>query len=114
MGAGQEDNSLLLRGSELSAAESWLAGAKADADPPPTELQRTYLLRSRQANLRRQRRFAGTGLTVAAVAVALLIFALISRGQAVTAESTASSRARWPLRARISWAPIPRPLSCCP
>ena len=88
----EEDKSLLLRGSELSAAESWLAGAKADADPPPTELQRTYLLRSRQANLRRQRRFAGTGLTVAAVAIALLIFALISRGQAVTAESTASSR----------------------
>ena len=57
----QEDKSLLLRGSELSAAESWLAGAKADADPPPTELQRSYLLRSRQANLRRQRRFAGDG-----------------------------------------------------
>ena len=88
-----EDKSLLLRGSELSAAESWLAGAKVDADPPPTELQRSYLLRSRQANLRRQRRFAGAGLTVAALAVALLIFALISRGQAVTAESTASSRA---------------------
>ena len=89
----QEDRSFLLRGSELSAAELWLAGAKADADPPPTELQRSYLLRSRQANLRRQRRLAGAGLTVAAVAVALLIFALISRGQAVTAESTASSRA---------------------
>ena len=88
-----EDKSLLLRGSELTAAESWLAAAKADADPPPTELQRSYLLRSRQANLRRQRRFAGAGLTVAAVAIALLIFALISRGQAVTAESTASSRA---------------------
>jgi WD40 repeat protein len=89
----QEDKSFLLRGSELSSAESWLAGAKSDADPPPTELQRSYLLRSRQANLRRQRRLAGAGLTVAAVAVALLIFALISRGQAMTAESTASSRA---------------------
>jgi WD40 repeat protein len=89
----QEERSFLLRGSELSSAESWLAGAKSDADPAPTELQRSYLLRSRQANLRRQRRLAGTGLTVAAVAVALLVFALISRGQAVTAESTASSRA---------------------
>ena len=87
------DHSFLLRGSELAAAEGWLAGAPADADPPPTELQRSYLLASRQSNLRRQRRFAVGGLSVAAVAIALLVFALISRSQAVTAETAASSRA---------------------
>jgi WD40 repeat protein len=87
------DHSFLLRGSELAAAEGWLAGAQTDADPPPTELQRSYLLASRQSNLRRQRRFAVGGLTVGAVAIALLVFALISRSQAVTAETTASSRA---------------------
>ena len=87
------DHSFLLRGSELTAAEGWLAGAQNDADPPPTELQRSYLLASRQSNLRRQRRFAVGGVSVAVVAVALLVFALISRGQAVTAETTASSRA---------------------
>lgn len=87
------DRSFLLRGSELTAAESWLAAAQTDADPPPTELQRSYLLASRQSNLRRQRRFAVAGLSVGAVAIALLVFALISRSQAVTAEATASSRA---------------------
>lgn len=88
-----KDKSFLLRGSELAAAEAWLAGAGHDADPPPTDLQRSYLLACRQANLRRQRRLAGAGLTVAAVSIGLLIFALISRGQAVSAESTASSQA---------------------
>jgi len=87
------DRSFLLRGNELAAAEGWLAGAQAEADPPPTELQRSYLLVSRQSNLRRQRRFAVGGVSVAAVAIALLVFALISRSQAVTAETTASSRA---------------------
>ncbi len=87
------DRSFLLRGRELTAAESWLAGAQTGAEPPPTELQRSYLLASRQSNLRRQRRFAVGGLSIAAVSIALLVFALISRSQAITAETTASSRA---------------------
>ncbi len=87
------DHSFLLRGNELDGAETWLAGAAADADPPPTELQRNYLLASRQANLRRQRRLAVGGVGVAAVSIALLVFALVARSQAVSAESTASSRA---------------------
>jgi hypothetical protein len=41
------DNSFLLRGSELKAAEAWLAASPVDADPAPTPLQREYLLRSR-------------------------------------------------------------------
>ncbi len=83
------DRAFLLRGSELAAAEAWLAGAGAGAEPAPSELQRVYLLDSRRANLTRQRRLAGGGLGVAAVAIALLVFALLSRSQAVSAEHRA-------------------------
>src|SRR6202020_1540266 len=46
-------------------------------------LEWEYLLAGRQAASRRQRTLVGGSLAVAAVAVGLLIFALISRGQAV-------------------------------
>jgi hypothetical protein len=40
------DSSFLLRGSELQAAEVWLAG-QAGKEPPPTALQTEYVLRAR-------------------------------------------------------------------
>jgi WD40 repeat protein len=88
---GGGDRSFLLRGAELASAERWLA-AGADKDPGPTALEQEYLLAARQAASRRQRTLVGGSLTVAIVAIALLIFALISRGQAVSAETSARSQ----------------------
>jgi WD40 repeat protein len=86
------DRSFLLRGSELTAAEGWLASG-ADKDPGPTALQQEYVYASRTAATRRQRTLAGASLVVAAVSVALLVFALISRHDAVNERTTAKSRA---------------------
>jgi WD40 repeat protein len=86
------DPSFLLRGSDLAAAERWLAEG-AGKDPGPTELEQTYLLAGRQAAGRRQRTLVGASLLVAVVAIGLLIFALISRGQAVTAKADAQAQA---------------------
>ena len=87
------DNSFLLRGSELKAAEAWLAAAPEDADPAPTPLQREYVLASRNAAARRQRALMIGSVAVAAVSIGLLIFALISRGQAVSERVSARSQA---------------------
>jgi WD40 repeat protein len=87
------DKSFLLRGSELAAAEGWLAASPEGADPAPTPLQREYLLASRQAAARRQRALAAASLAIAVVSIGLVIFALISRGQAVSAQRIAASRA---------------------
>jgi WD40 repeat protein len=78
------DKSFLLRGAELKSAEGWLAASPEDADPAPTQLQREYVLASRDAANRRQRLLVGASLAVAVVSIGLLIFALISRGQAVS------------------------------
>ena len=86
------DTSFLLRGSDLHAAERWLAEG-AGKDPGPTELEQSYLLAARQAASRRQRALLGGSLTVMLVAIGLLVFALISRGQAVSAETTARAQA---------------------
>jgi WD40 repeat protein len=86
------DPSLLLRGSELSAAEQWLAGA-AGKEPEPTALHTEYMLAGRMAATRRQRRLVGASLAIAALAIGLLVFALISRHSAVIAQATSKSRA---------------------
>jgi hypothetical protein len=85
------DRSVLLRGSELADAERWLA-AGADKDPGPTTLEQEYLLAARQAASRRQRALTAAVGGMLIVAVALLVFALISRGQAVSAESSANAQ----------------------
>jgi WD40 repeat protein len=87
------DRSFLLRGSELKAAEAWLAASPEDADPAPTPLQREYLLASRESAARRQRLLVGASMVVAAVSIGLLIFAVISRSQAVSAQTGASAQA---------------------
>jgi WD40 repeat protein len=86
------DRSFLLRGSELSGAELWLA-AGADKDPGPSGVEQEYLLAARAAASRRQRGLVGASLAVAAVSVGLLIFALISRSQAISARNTARAQA---------------------
>jgi WD40 repeat protein len=87
------EGSFLLRGAELTAAEGWLAGSPEDANPAPTSLQREYLLASRNAAALRQRALVGASLTVAVIAIGLLIFALISRGQAVSEGVSAKAQA---------------------
>jgi len=86
------DRSFLLRGSELRSAESWLAAADGRGEPAPTQLQREYLLSSRNAAARRQRLFAAASLAVALLSIGLLAFALISRGQAISEKVTANSQ----------------------
>ena len=91
--AEAREKSFLLRGSELKAAEGWLASRREDADPAPTQLQREYLLASREAAARRQRAMMGGLVAIAALSIGLLIFALISRGQAVSERIAARSQA---------------------
>jgi WD40 repeat protein len=91
--AESRDKSFLLRGSELSAAEAWLAGTSHDAEPAPTPGQREYVLASRHAATRRQRSVVAASMAVAVVSLGLLAFALISRGQAISARTVATSRA---------------------
>jgi WD40 repeat protein len=84
------DRSVLLRGSELGDAERWLA-AGAGKDPGPTALEQEYLLAARQAASRRQRTFTAAVGGMLVVALGLLVFALISRENAVSAEATANA-----------------------
>lgn len=86
------DRSFLLRGSDLSAAELWLA-AGAGKDPGPTALESEYLAAARTAAARRQRNLVAASLAVAAVSVALLVFALISRSDAIHARNAAKAQA---------------------
>ena len=86
-GEGREP-SFLLRGSELAAAEAWLASA-AGKEPQPTALQSEYVAASRIAAARRQRLTVVVSVAVAAVSLALLVFALISRNQAISARNQA-------------------------
>lgn len=85
------DSSFLLRGSELAAAESWLAGVGDRAEPAPTALQREFLYAGRHASSRRQRLIVAASLVVVVIALALAGFALLSRSQAVSAEHRATT-----------------------
>jgi WD40 repeat protein len=89
----RREKSFLLRGSELASAEKWLASSPEDADPAPTALQREYVLASRESAARRQRMLVGASLAVAVVSVGLLVFALISRSQAVSEKVSANAQA---------------------
>src|SRR5262249_17331738 len=87
------DRSFLLRGSELAAADAWLAGVGDAAEPAPTALQREYIYASRTASSRRQRMLVAGSITIAVISLALVVFALISRSQAVRAQSKATTEA---------------------
>ena len=87
------EKSLLLRGSELKAAGSWLDRTGSDADPAPTAVQREYVEAGRRAAARRQRTGLVAAVVVAVVAVGLGVVALISRSQAVATSTTAKAQA---------------------
>jgi WD40 repeat protein len=89
---GKED-SRLLRGDELKRYELWLSQAPTQPSPP-TPLQTQYLLASRQAATRSQRRNLLLSLAVAVVSVVLAIFALTQRQEARRQRDTADREAR--------------------
>ena len=84
------DRSFLLRGTELAAAERWIA--QQGKEPAPTGLQGEYVLASRRAASRRQRlTLAATGAALI-VAVGLAIIAVVQRNEAVSQRDQALSR----------------------
>ena len=85
------DSSQLLRGSDLAAAEAWLA-AGAGKSPEATALQREFLLAGRQAATRRQRTILGAVTVALAVAIVLSIVALAQRSTAIQERNTAQAR----------------------
>ena len=84
------DRSFLLRGTELAAAERWIA--QQGKEPAPTGLQGEYVLASRRAASRRQRlTLAATGAALI-IAVGLAIIAVAQRNEAVSQRDQALSR----------------------
>jgi WD40 repeat protein len=104
----ERDRSFLLRGADLAAAERWFA-AGAGRDPGPTELEQAYLLAGRNAAQRRQRTLVGVSLVVAAISIGLLIFGLISRGQAIGARNTAQNEAHVALARQLGAEAVSEP-----
>lgn len=88
----KENASLLLRGSELKDAESWLAGS-GGREPAPSQMHTHYIVASRQASSRRQRSL----ISVLSVVVALMVIptstTLIFYRQANENAATANIRA---------------------
>ena len=85
------DGSLLLRGTELGAAESWLARPKGKA-PEPTPLQYELVQASRNAASRRLRLTVGAVSVALIVALGLALLALVQRNDAIDKEKLARSR----------------------
>jgi WD40 repeat protein len=87
------DSSLLLRGSELRAAEAWLtAPGAAEKLPAATPLQGEYVLASRHAATRRQRVAVAVTAFALLVTAVLAVAALIQREHAVAERKTAESQ----------------------
>jgi WD40 repeat protein len=87
------DGSYLLRGSDLTNAEAWLAEQGGHRTQPTAE-QREYVVRSRQAAVRRQRILVGGLSAGLVIATALAVFALIQRATAVRETDAARSQLR--------------------
>lgn len=89
------DRGLLLRGTDLLEAETWLAGS-AGKDPQPTALQTQFIIKSREDVSRRQRLTLIGVIIGLMVAVGLGIIAWMQRNVAVSegnARATAESEA---------------------
>src|SRR5205823_10336376 len=82
------DQSYLLRGSDLAAADRWLADQGTHAEKA-TQEQVEYILASRHAATRRQRILLTAVTTALAISLALTAFALILRSRAIAAEHSA-------------------------
>lgn len=96
---GDHEKSFLLRGKDLQTAETELA-RNSSKDPHPTDLQREYVLVSRQATERQRKTITGLAIAVAVVTITLAIFgfvqarlanerAILSRARELAAQSVA-------------------------
>ena len=88
----QQDRSLLLRGSDLRAAEQWLAAASSHAKTPPTPAQREYITASRHAADRSARQWRGALAGGLVIALVLATVALIQRNKASNEATVATAR----------------------
>src|SRR5262245_3567994 len=89
--ANGRNNSFVLRGEDLRAAERWLAEAGAQKDRQPTALQTEYIIASRKASARRQRITLGAVTFGLIAAVVLAVVALFARHKAVEQETKAKN-----------------------
>ena len=89
----KKDRSLVLRGNDLRAAESWLADADNHAEIPPTLQQREYVVASRRAADRSARLWRGALASGLVVALVLATIAFVQRNQARHEASVAQARA---------------------
>jgi WD40 repeat protein len=85
------DASFLLAGSELEAAEQWLA-RQSGKRPEPTALHNEFVLISRQHVVRRLRRTRTVTAAALAIVTALAVTAFVLRNQAVNQSQIATSR----------------------
>src|SRR5262249_51884000 len=85
------NNSFVLRGEDLRAAEQWLAQAGSQKDRQPTALQTEYIIASRKAAARRQRITLGAVTFALIVAIVLAVVALFARHKAVEQETKAKN-----------------------
>jgi WD40 repeat protein len=89
----KRDRSRLLRGSDLRAAEEWLAEAGSHLRTTPTQTQREYIAASRRAADRAARLWRGALASGLAVAIVLAAVAFIQRNQARHEATVAQARA---------------------
>lgn len=90
----QRDQSFLLHGNDLHAAEDWLSQASQHQKTPPTALQTEYVLASRKAAVRTQRTWRGALSVGLVIALVLAAVAFVQRNDAQAAERLAQSRAQ--------------------
>ena len=94
------ENSFLLRGKELQEAEFQLA-TNTSKEPYPTDLQREYVLKSRQAADKQRRTTTGIAIAIMIALAGLVIFGFVQAsratrqaGIALTAQALAEERAK--------------------
>lgn len=80
-----------LRGKELEGAEKWLLSQPRNA-PEPTELHRAFIIESRRAQARRQRRTVVGALAALGVVGLLAAFAWVQRNAALENERLAQQQ----------------------
>jgi tetratricopeptide (TPR) repeat protein len=84
-----KNNSFVLRGDDLRAAERWLAEASTNKEPKPTALQTEYIIASRKVATRRQQVTLGAVTFGFLVAIVLAIVAFFARQEAVNQKGKA-------------------------
>jgi WD40 repeat protein len=87
---GRRDKSFLLRGTELQLAEFQLQ-TNAAKEPCPTDLQREYVQKSRQAAIRQRRIVSAIGILVMIALAILAAFGWYQRDQAMLAAQKAQA-----------------------